>query len=83
MKLTRIKPYVLEIIILHVIFKGGFCLNRKVEICGVNTSKLPVLSNEEKDTLLKKIREGDEAAREQFIKRELKIGLEYYTKICK
>ena len=37
----------------------------KVEICGVNTSKLPLLKNEEKDLLFKKIIEGDKEAREQ------------------
>ena len=31
----------------------------KVELCGVNTSRLPVLNAEEKETLLKKAREGD------------------------
>ena len=35
----------------------------KVEICGVNTSKLPVLKAEEKEELFKKIREGDKQAR--------------------
>ena len=39
---------------------------RKVEICGVNTSKLPVLSNEEKTELLKKIKDGDEVARSEY-----------------
>ena len=34
----------------------------KVEICGVNTAKLPLLSNEEKEALFVKIKEGDEAA---------------------
>ena len=32
----------------------------KVEICGVNTAKLPLLSNEEKEALFVKIKEGDE-----------------------
>ena len=32
--------------------KGGFLLINKVEICGVDTSKLPILSNEEKIELL-------------------------------
>ncbi|MBR2703940.1 MAG: RNA polymerase sporulation sigma factor SigG [Clostridia bacterium] len=50
-------------------------MNRKVEICGVNTSKLPVLSNEEKNTLLKKIKEGDTEAREEFIKGNLRLVL--------
>ena len=48
---------------------------RKVEICGVNTSKLPVLSNEEKTELLKKIKNGDEAARSEFINGNLRLVL--------
>ena len=47
----------------------------KVEICGVNTSKLPVLSNEEKNVLLKKIKNGDEKARDKFIKSNLRLVL--------
>ncbi len=39
----------------------------KVEICGVNTAKLPNLSTEKKLELLKKIKEGNTAAREEFI----------------
>jgi RNA polymerase sporulation-specific sigma factor len=31
----------------------------KVEICGVNTSKLPVLSNERKKELFERIKKGD------------------------
>ena len=42
---------------------------KKVEICGVNTAKLPVLSNEEKNELLGKIKAGDTEAREIFISR--------------
>ena len=38
----------------------------KVEICGVNTSKLRVLTDEEKKTLLIKTKEGDEAARQEI-----------------
>ena len=48
---------------------------KKVEICGVNTSKLPILSNEEKNELLIKIKNGDEAAREKFIQGNLRIVL--------
>lgn len=48
---------------------------RKVEICGVNTSKLPVLSNEEKEKLFKKIKEGDMEARKEFINGNLKLVL--------
>lgn len=47
----------------------------KVEICGVNTSKLPVLSNEEKETLFEKIRSGDREAREKYIKGNLRLVL--------
>ena len=47
----------------------------KVEICGVNTAELKVLSNEEKTILLKRIKEGDEAARETFINGNLKLVL--------
>ena len=40
----------------------------KVEICGVNTAKLPLLSNEEKEALFERIKQGDKAARELYIK---------------
>ena len=48
---------------------------RKVEICGVNTSKLPTLSNEEKNELFIKIKKGDKKAREKFIKGNLRLVL--------
>lgn len=47
----------------------------KVEICGVNTSKLPILSQKEKEQLMIKIKEGDEAAREKYIKGNLRLVL--------
>lgn len=47
----------------------------KVEICGVNTAKLPVLTPEEKETLFQKIKEGDEQARERYIKGNLRLVL--------
>lgn len=47
----------------------------KVEICGVNTAKLPVLSNEEKEALFEKIKRGDKAARETFIGGNLRLVL--------
>ena len=47
----------------------------KVEICGVNTSKLPVLSKEEKEELIKKIKNGDEKARTKFINGNLRLVL--------
>ena len=48
---------------------------KKVEISGVNTSKLPVLSNEEKKELLIKIKNGDEEARTKFIQGNLRLVL--------
>lgn len=48
---------------------------RKVEIAGVNTAKLPVLSNEEKQELLVKIKNGDNDAREKFIQGNLRLVL--------
>ncbi len=47
----------------------------KVEICGVNTSKLPVLTNEEKDILFERIKKGDTEARELYIKGNLRLVL--------
>ena len=47
----------------------------KVEICGVNTSKLTVLTNEEKEALFERIQEGDEEARQQYIKGNLRLVL--------
>ena len=47
----------------------------KVEICGVNTSKLPILKEEEKEELFKKIKAGDAAARETYIKGNLRLVL--------
>ena len=47
----------------------------KVEICGVNTSKLPLLSDEEKEMLFARIRQGDEKAKEEYIKGNLRLVL--------
>ena len=47
----------------------------KVEICGVNTSMLPVLTNEEKELLFEKIKKGDKEARELYIKGNLRLVL--------
>lgn len=47
----------------------------KVEICGVNTSKLPVLTNEEMQRLFVKIKAGDLKAREEFIQGNLRLVL--------
>lgn len=47
----------------------------KVEICGVNTSKLPLLTAQEKAELFDKIRQGDKEARELYIKGNLRLVL--------
>ena len=52
----------------------------KVEICGVNTAKLPVLPNDEKERLLKKIKEEDKQARETFINGNLRLVLSVIQK---
>ena len=50
-------------------------LINKVEICGVNTSKLPVLSNEQKKVLFERMHNGDTSAREEFINGNLRLVL--------
>ena len=47
----------------------------KVEICGVNTSRLPILTNDEKEVLFERIKQGDMEAREQYIKGNLRLVL--------
>lgn len=47
----------------------------KVYLCGVNTSKLPVLTEEEKNRLFDRIEEGDTRARQQFIEGNLRLVL--------
>ena len=59
----------------NIIKKGGFYLINKVEICGVNTAKLPILTNKEKEELFIKIKNGDEEARNIFISGNLRLVL--------
>ena len=47
----------------------------KVEICGVNTSKLKVLSQQEMDALLRRSKDGDEEARQELIEGNLRLVL--------
>ncbi len=47
----------------------------KVEICGVNTARLKVLSQVEMDTLLRRAKEGDENARQKLIEGNLRLVL--------
>ncbi len=52
----------------------------KVEICGINTSKLKVLKNEEMLELMKRMRQGDDRAREQLIEGNLRLVLSVIQK---
>ena len=47
----------------------------KVEICGVNTAKLPILKEEEKEALFVRIKAGDQEAKEEYIKGNLRLVL--------
>ncbi|KGM96100.1 sporulation sigma factor SigG [Clostridium novyi A str. 4552] len=47
----------------------------KVEICGVNTSKLPVLKEKEMKELLLKMKDGDNLSREKFVRGNLRLVL--------
>jgi len=49
--------------------------NGKVLICGVDTSKLPVLKSREKEELIKKIKDGDKSARDELINGNLRLVL--------
>lgn len=56
----------------------------KVEICGVDTSKLPLLTQEEKNELLLKIKQGDSEARTKFINGNLRLVLSVIRRfLCK
>ena len=47
----------------------------KVEICGVNTAKLPNLKRKEKEELMLKIKQGDTLARDEFVQGNLRLVL--------
>lgn len=50
-------------------------MQMKVEICGVNTSKLTVLKNDEMNALLRRVRDGDQQARDKLINGNLRLVL--------
>lgn len=54
----------------------------KVEICGVNTSKLKVLKSEETMELLRRTKQGDQQAREQLISGNLRLVLSVIQKFA-
>jgi len=47
----------------------------KVEICGVNTAKLPLLKSSEQEAFFARIKQGDEQARQQYIEGNLRLVL--------
>lgn len=54
---------------------GGFSMQTKVEICGVDTTGLKVLKASETEALLRKTQEGDKAARDKLIEGNLRLVL--------
>ncbi|MDR2167866.1 MAG: RNA polymerase sporulation sigma factor SigG [Clostridiales bacterium] len=50
-------------------------MNNKVEICGVNTSKLPILKPLEKEALFARVQQGDQEARKEYIYGNLRLVL--------
>ena len=52
----------------------------KVELCGVNTAKLPVLKEKEKAALLRAVKNGDEEARQKMINGNLRLVLSVVQK---
>lgn len=54
----------------------------KVEICGINTSKLPVLKEKEKVELLRRARGGDRQARQEMINGNLRLVLSVVQKFA-
>ena len=52
----------------------------KVSICGVDTSKLPVLKEAEKTELLKRVKEGSASARQELINGNLRLVLSVIQK---
>ena len=58
------------------LLQGGERMTRnKVEICGVDTSKLPVLKNDEMRVLFKEMQAGDISAREKLVNGNLRLVL--------
>ena len=60
--------------------KGEIMARHKVEICGVNTANIKVLSSEEMNELFKKYQSGDMSAKEKLINGNLKLVLSILKK---
>ncbi|MCM3539360.1 RNA polymerase sporulation sigma factor SigG [Priestia endophytica] len=59
----------------HLLIGGSPLARNKVEICGVDTAKLPVLKNEEMRKLFKSMQSGDTSARETLVNGNLRLVL--------
>lgn len=65
-----------DTLLVHQLLLGGKELTRnKVEICGVDTSKLPVLKNKEMRELFEQLQGGDNSAREKLVNGNLRLVL--------
>jgi RNA polymerase sporulation-specific sigma factor len=56
-------------------YYGGAVMYNKVSICGVDTSKLPLMKEAEKTRLLKEVKNGNKRARENLINGNLRLVL--------
>ena len=66
----------MQIAAIILISLGGVAMyNSKVVICGIDTAKLPVLKEREKERLLEEVKKGNESAREQLIQGNLRLVL--------
>lgn len=65
----------MKINIYRFVIAGEYMALFKVEICGVNTSKLPLLTEDDKKELFKEIKKGNEVAREKYIRGNLRLVL--------
>lgn len=71
----KIIGFLIKINIYRFVIAGEYMSLFKVEICGVNTSKLPLLTEDEKKELFKEIKKGNEVAREKYIRGNLRLVL--------
>lgn len=71
----KIIGFLIKINIYRFVIGGEYMALFKVEICGVNTSKLPLLTEDEKKELFKEIKKGNEVAREKYIRGNLRLVL--------
>ena len=62
--------------------KGVTVIQGKVEICGVNTARLPVLRSAETRALLERAHGGDKTAREELISGNLRLVLSVIQKFA-